>query len=110
MKKSEAEGNEIQRWTAKRKAAAGVEILKGKTTAADLARSHGLTVSQVEEWVDRFLSGGTEHLRAHPRDLEAQHQSESRDLHAKIGELTLEVDALKRGLRSQLKESQEGTS
>ncbi|HOQ06099.1 MAG TPA: hypothetical protein PKY88_12905 [Anaerohalosphaeraceae bacterium] len=30
------EANEVQRWTAKRKAAAGLDIIKGKTTPAQL--------------------------------------------------------------------------
>ncbi len=42
-----------QRWTAKRKAAVCMEILKGKTTAAEVARMHGLTVADVEGWLRR---------------------------------------------------------
>lgn len=32
---------EVQRWTAKRKAAVVIEILQGKTTAVELAQSEG---------------------------------------------------------------------
>ena len=34
-------GEEIQRWTAGRKAAVVLDIIKGKTTPADAARPHG---------------------------------------------------------------------
>lgn len=61
------ESNEVQRWTVKHKAAAVLDLIKGKTTPAQLARQHGtLTVAQIEQWVDDFLAGGEEHLRSHP--------------------------------------------
>ena len=46
---------EVQRWTAKRRAALVISLLKGETTAAEAARRHGLKVAEVEEWRDRFL-------------------------------------------------------
>lgn len=88
--------DDVKRWTAKRKAAVILDILKGKTTAVDVARAHGLTVGEVEGWLDRFTRGGEEYLRARPRDVQAQHEAEKKDLHAKIGELALQVDVLKK--------------
>lgn len=41
-------GDEIQRWTAGRKAAIVLDIIKGTTTPADAARLHGLTVAEVD--------------------------------------------------------------
>lgn len=90
----------IQRWTAKRKSAVVLEILKGKTTAVEVARTHGLTVAEVENWQERFLRGAEEQLRSNPRDVQAQHEAEKRELLAKVGELTLAVDALKKTNRS----------
>ena len=46
-----------QRWTAKRRAALVLSILKGETSAQAAARKHGLTVAEVEDWRDRFLLG-----------------------------------------------------
>ena len=40
--------SDVQRWTAKRKAAVVLELIKGKTTAVETAREHGLTVGEVE--------------------------------------------------------------
>jgi len=89
-------GEEIQRWTAPRKAAAALEIIKGLATAADIARQHDLTVGEVEGWVEKFLEAGREGLRAAPRDQDARYEAEKKDLLAKVGELTLQVDALKK--------------
>ena len=49
--------SEVQRWTAKRRAALVISVLRGKTTAAEAARRHGLKVAEVEEWRERFLLG-----------------------------------------------------
>jgi transposase-like protein len=76
---------DIKRWTARRKAAAIMEIIKGNTTAAELARSHDLTVAEIDQWMDDFVSQGTEALRSHPRDTVALHKSEKKELLAKIG-------------------------
>lgn len=89
-------GDEIQRWTSGRKAAVVLDVIKGKATPADLARQHDLTVAEVEGWVEKFLEGGKEGLRAVPRELEARFDAERKDLLAKVGELTLQVDALKK--------------
>jgi hypothetical protein len=48
---------------------------------------------EVEPWVDDFVSIHTEALRAHPRDTEARHKSHEKDLLAKIGDLTMQVEA-----------------
>ena len=44
--------NEIKRWTAKRKTQVVLDILKGKTTVAEISRQHDLTPGEVERWVD----------------------------------------------------------
>jgi transposase-like protein len=51
---------DIKRWTARRKAVAIMEIIKGKTTAAELARSHDLTIAEIDQWMNDFVSQGTE--------------------------------------------------
>ncbi len=45
---SEKPGPVIKRWTAKRRSALIVEILRGQTTPAEAARAHGLKVSEIE--------------------------------------------------------------
>lgn len=47
----------LKRWTAKRRVALVMEILRGDTTAAEAARKHSLTVAEIEQWKERFLTG-----------------------------------------------------
>ena len=42
----------IERWTAKRRAALVLRILKGEASVAESARQHGLTVAEIEGWQD----------------------------------------------------------
>ncbi len=84
-----------QRWTAKRKAALVIDLLQGNTIAAEAARWHALTLAEVEQWKDDFITRGTEALRSHPRDLARQFEAREETLLAKVGELTLHVDILK---------------
>ena len=91
--------SDVQRWTAKRKAAVVLDLIRGKTTAAETARLHGLTVGEIERWRDDFIAQGTEGLRSHPRDLAEQHEAERQRLLAKVGELTVHVDVLKKAHR-----------
>ena len=94
--KGESEGAEVQRWTAKRKAAVVLDLLKGKTTPAQVARQNGLTVADVETWIGAFLRGGEEQLRSNPRDAATAFEAERKELHAKIGEMSLHIDILKK--------------
>lgn len=90
------QGPTPQRWTAKRKAAVCLELLKGKTTTAEVARLHALTVADVESWLERFMHGAEEFLKALPKELEERHAAEKKELLAKIGDLSMQVDVLKK--------------
>jgi transposase-like protein len=104
--------DDIQRWTAGRKAAVVLDLIKGKSTPADVARQHALTIAEVETWLERFTEGGKEFLRAVPRDTESRFEAEKKDLHAHcmvaIGEQALQIDALKKA--SRILEGQRQTS
>jgi hypothetical protein len=52
------ESDEIKRWTARRKAAAVMDIIKGKTSSSELARTHGLTLAEVEQSLGSSLGSG----------------------------------------------------
>ena len=47
----------IERWTAKRRVALVIRILKGETSVTEAARPHGLTVAEVEDWREKFRWG-----------------------------------------------------
>jgi transposase-like protein len=89
----------IQRWTAKRRAALVLSLLKGETSVAEAARQHGLTVAEVEDWRDRFLLGAENALRSRPKDDEALRDEQLKKLKQKIGELVLDNDILREALK-----------
>lgn len=101
---------ETLRWTAKRKAALVLDLIRGKTTAAEASRQHGLTVQEIDSWREDFITQGTEAMRSHPRDIQAQWDAKEKDLLAKVGELTLAVDILKKTHRILGKDLPEGFS
>ena len=88
-----------QRWTARRRAALVLSLLRGETSAAEAARKHGLTVAQVEEWRELFLAGAENGLRSHPRDEEGLKDAQIKQLKQKVGELVLDIDVLKEAMR-----------
>ena len=86
---------QLKRWTAKRRVALVLEILRGDTSVAEAARKHGLTVADVEAWKQRFLSGAENALRSRPLDDEAQKDREIKRLQQKVGELVMDLDIIK---------------
>ena len=92
-----AEGipEDLQRWTSKRRVALILSILKGETSIAEAARKHGLKVSELEDWKERFLLGAENALRSRPRDDDALKDEQIKKLKQKVGELVLDLDVLK---------------
>jgi transposase-like protein len=99
---------EVQRWTARRRAMLVISLLKGETTVAEAARRHGLKVAEVEEWRDRFLLAAENGLRARPKDDEALREEMVNRLKRKAGELTMDLDILREAAR--LRPTTPGTS
>ena len=62
---------QIERWTAKRRAALIVRVQTGETSVAKATRPHGLRGIQVEGWHDQFLRAGENGVRRRPQDEEA---------------------------------------
>jgi transposase-like protein len=89
----------IERWTAKRRVALVVSILKGETSVAEAARKHGLTVAEVENWREKFLLGAENALRARPKDDDAVKGEQIKKLKQKIGDLVLDNDILREALK-----------
>jgi transposase-like protein len=84
-----------KRWTAKRRATLVLCILRGETSVAEAARQHGLTVAEVEEWQERFLTSAENGLRSKPLDEEALKDAQIKRLKQKVGELVMDIDILK---------------
>jgi transposase-like protein len=95
----EQQSGEVQRWTAKRRAALVISVLRGETTAAEAARRHGLKVAEVEEWRERFLLGAENALRTRPKEEDALREEGVNRLKRKVGELTMDLDVLREAAR-----------
>ena len=89
----------VQRWTAKRRSALVLSVLRGETSAQEAARKHGLTVLEIEDWQERVLSGAENSLRAKPRDDEGLREEELKRLKQKVGELVMDNDILKEAVK-----------
>ena len=92
-------GELIERWTAKRRAALVVRLLKGDTSVAEAARQHGLTVGEVESWQEPFLRAAENGLRRPPKDEEALKEEQIKKLKQKIGDLVVENVVLREALK-----------
>ncbi len=57
---------QLKRWTGKRRVALVLDILRGDTSVAEAAWKHGLTMAEIEDWRERFLSGAENALRSRP--------------------------------------------
>jgi transposase-like protein len=91
--------DQVQRWTAKRRAALILQILKGETSVQEAARKHGLRAAEVEEWKERFLLAAENALRSRPKDEEGLKEERIKQLERKIGEMVLDMDILQEAMK-----------
>jgi transposase-like protein len=89
----------IQRWTAKKRASLVISILKGETTMQEAARKHDLTVAEIEDWKDKFLSAGENALRSRPKDEEGLKEEQIKKLKQKVGELVMDLDIMREAMK-----------
>ena len=87
---------EMKRWATRRKSALVLEIIQGKMTLAEAARSHDLAPSEIEDWVDQGNAGMENALRAKPEDIREQYERHLKDLQEAYDEAMLELRALKK--------------
>ena len=92
--------DDVQRWTAKRRVALVLSIVRGETSVAEAARKHGLTVAEIEDWQERFVAGAENALRARPKDDEALKDEQIKKLKQKVGEFVLDLDILREAAKS----------
>ena len=87
---------EIKRWTARRKSALILEIIRGKTTVAEAARQFDLSPAEIEAWIDQGKAGMENALRAKPEDVREPYEKQLNELQEAYGEAMLELRARKK--------------
>lgn len=89
-------GEELKRWTSKRKATLVIEIFKGQTTISEAARQYDLTPSEIQSWIDDAQCSMENALRAKPKDISEQYEQKINELTSAYGEAMLKNKALKK--------------
>ena len=82
--------NGPQRFSAQRKAAAAMRVLRGEPLEA-VARQLNITVARLSEWRDRAMAGALSALKEREQD---DRDDEIARLKAKVGEITMDNELL----------------
>jgi transposase-like protein len=79
------------------KAKVALEAIKGELTMAEMVKKYDVQAAQITQWKKQLLAKASD---AFDSDDKAVEDSEKaiQELHAKIGQLTMENDFLERGL------------
>ena len=89
-----------RRWfTADFKAKVALEALRGDKTIQEIAARHKVHPNQVSTWKRQAMDGLSAVFSNGAEKARMDHDGEIHDLHAKIGQLTVERDFLARGLK-----------
>ena len=88
-----------RRFTGEFKAKVALEALRGDKTVQEIATRHKVHPNQVSAWKQRAVEGLSEVFSKGAERARGDHEADIRDLHAKIGELTVERDFLSKGLK-----------
>ena len=88
-----------RRFTADFKARVALEALRGDRTVQEIAAKHKVHPNQVSTWKRQAIDGLGEVFSNGVDRARSDHEAEVKELHAKIGELTVVNDFLARGLK-----------
>jgi transposase len=83
-----------KRYAAEFKAKVALEAIKGEATAAEIATRFGIHPNQVTDWKKQAMEGMVEVFTGKTERHTAENEAQIKELHAKIGQLTVERDFL----------------
>jgi len=88
-----------RRFTPDFKAKVALEALRGDKTIQEIASKYKVHTNQVSIWKRQAVDGLGDVFANGAGKAGADHETEVHDLHAKIGQLTVERDFLAKGLK-----------
>ena len=88
-----------RRFRADFKAKVALEALRGDKTIQEIAARHKVHPNQVSTWKRQAMDGLSAVFSNGAEKARMDHDGDIHDLHAKIGQLTVERDFLARGLK-----------
>ena len=88
-----------RRFTADFKARVALKALRGDKTIQEIATRHKVHPNQVSTWKRQAMDGLGAVFSNGPDKARMDYDDEVHDLHAKIGQLTVERDFLAKGLK-----------
>jgi len=88
-----------RRFSADFKARVALDALRGDKTIQEIATKHKVHPNQVSTWKRQAMDGLGEVFSNGADRAGQDHEAEVHDLHAKIGQLTVERDFLAKGLK-----------
>ena len=88
-----------RRFSADFKAKVALEALRGDRTIQEIATRHKVHPNQVSQWKKQAVDGLGDVFSNGAQKAQADREGEIHDLHAKIGQLTVERDFLDKGLK-----------
>ena len=86
--------NKRKRYQAEFKARVALEAIRGEQTVAEIAARHSIHPNMVAQWKKQAVEGMARIFTCSQEHNEAAEEARLKDLHAKIGQLTVERDFL----------------
>ena len=83
-----------KRYSAEFKAKVALEAIKGEQTIAELASRHGLHPTMITSWKRQAIDNMAEAFSGKAERARSADDAQIKELHAKIGQLTVERDFL----------------
>lgn len=87
-----------RQFSAEFKAKVALEALRGELTAAEIAKKYEVHPNMIAGWKRRLTEEAADLFARSASDPDKASEAQIKELHAKIGQLTVEADFLKKGL------------
>ena len=89
-----------QQYSGSKKFKVALEAVKGKDTIASLSNKYGIAPTLISKWKKELLDRGSDIFEKGYKPVDTRLEYERDQLLKKVGELSVEVDFLKKGFAS----------